>query len=416
MLHSILDELKVELSKVFPDSLNPPATEEEIKQVEETIQIIFPDDLRELYLAFNGEKESGPGLFFGQPFLSLDEMMNEWKIWQDLEEEYANLLETESDPPGWVKTMYINRNWLPISKDYGGNNIGLDFDPDTEGVYGQIIRFGRDIDVKYVIAVNTTALLQFMVRQLKTMDYTVIPKEYDENDLTWYVGQDEEIIFDSAKQYFPINEEAISLEEQLDEETTSLEEQQTEVIDLQKKREFDKTQEGLKWLKKAAEMGDTGSMNELAFQFLTGTGVERDISEGEKWLHRSAEKNDLWAIVELAIRLLDGEDLPQNEEAGEQWLRQAVHLRDPIATRILGYRLIKGDSLQKNVAEGEKWLRQAAENYNESVAMRSLGLFLLKGEELAQNIDEGEYWLERAAEAGDMSAMRNWGKYLIRGL
>lgn len=33
----------------------------------------------------------------------------------------------------------MNHNWIPISKDYGGNNIGIDVDPDEKGKVGQDI-------------------------------------------------------------------------------------------------------------------------------------------------------------------------------------------------------------------------------------------------------------------------------------
>ncbi|MFJ9499072.1 SMI1/KNR4 family protein [Brevibacillus centrosporus] len=50
--------------------------------------------------------------------------------------------------------MERNRYWLPISKDWGGNHLGLDLDPDEQGRMGQVINFGRDEEVKYVVALS----------------------------------------------------------------------------------------------------------------------------------------------------------------------------------------------------------------------------------------------------------------------
>ncbi|HPR81115.1 MAG TPA: tetratricopeptide repeat protein [Enterococcus sp.] len=188
------------------------------------------------------------------------------------------------------------------------------------------------------------------------------------------------------------------------------------VVDLAEKQKQEKSQEGLKWLKAAADVGDTGAMNELAYCYLSGVGLTPDPIEGELWLRRSAELGDLWAIVDLAVRLLDGEGIEQNSFEGEKWLRLAVERRDAIATRVLGYRLLHGDGLQRNKEEGTRYLFIAAEELHELVAMRLLGIYLIKGDFLTKNVKQGEYWLKRAADGGEKVAMREWGRYLIRGL
>lgn len=87
MNHNILKELEVELTNHFKPFLNAPATIEEIQYAESEMGIAFPDELRNLYLAHNGEDKSGPGLFFGLPFLSLNEVLDEWRIWKRIEED-----------------------------------------------------------------------------------------------------------------------------------------------------------------------------------------------------------------------------------------------------------------------------------------------------------------------------------------
>lgn len=77
------------------------------------------------------------------------------------------------------------------------------------------------------------------------------------------------------------------------ETTEVLEEQATpvtdNVVDLAEKQRKEKNQEGVKWLKAAADLGDTGAMNELAYCYLAGVGLTPDPIEGELWLRRSAE-------------------------------------------------------------------------------------------------------------------------------
>lgn len=191
LLNEITERLRGDLPELAA-SFNPPATEIELRQAEEELGFSLPAELRELYLIHNGESEHGPGLFFGLPFLSLDGMLTEWRIWAELEEEYAWEGEHYSVPAAWIKERYIHRCWLPISKDWGGNHLGIDLDPDEQGRKGQVINFGRDEEVKYVIAHRLTHLLQFIRDTAKERNYTV----HEEEDYRfWSYGRDSQIHF-----------------------------------------------------------------------------------------------------------------------------------------------------------------------------------------------------------------------------
>lgn len=192
MNHTILNELEVELKNYFKPFLNAPVTIKEIQVVENEMGISFPDELRNLYLAHNGEDKSGPGLFFGLPFLSLDEVLDEWRIWKRIEEDEFFNFDAFSIPTECIKERYVNHNWIPISKDYGGNNIGIDVDPDEKGKVGQVINFGRDEEVKYVIANRISDLLLFILQTLKNKNFTI----HQEGDyLYWSYGANNNIHF-----------------------------------------------------------------------------------------------------------------------------------------------------------------------------------------------------------------------------
>ncbi|WP_240421849.1 leucine-rich repeat domain-containing protein [Paenibacillus periandrae] len=191
LLQEIIELLQGDLPQLAA-SLNPPATEEELRKAEAELGFDLPSELRELYLIHNGEKEGGPGLFFGLPFLSLDDMLAEWSIWINLEDDVLEV-EHYSVPANWIKEQYINRYWLPISKDWGGNNLGIDLDPADKGIKGQVINFGRDEEVKYVIALRISLLLQFIRDMVKEGNYNV--NHEDEEYITWSFGKQEEVNF-----------------------------------------------------------------------------------------------------------------------------------------------------------------------------------------------------------------------------
>lgn len=54
---------------------------------------------------------------------------------------------------------YAHPGWIPLARDWGGNNIAVDLAPGPVGKWGQIIIFGRDYDCKYVIARSWAAFL-----------------------------------------------------------------------------------------------------------------------------------------------------------------------------------------------------------------------------------------------------------------
>lgn len=190
-IQAIIELLREELPELA-ESLNPHATEEELRQTEEELGFALPLELRELYLIHNGEKDEGTGLFFGLPFLSLEGMLSEWRVWAELEEEYALEGGHHSVPAGWIKERYINRYWLPISKDWGGNNIGIDLDPDENGIRGQVINFGRDEEVKYVIARQTAHFLQFIRDTVMEGNYTLVQEE---DYRSWSFGREGTVHF-----------------------------------------------------------------------------------------------------------------------------------------------------------------------------------------------------------------------------
>jgi internalin A len=185
-LNEILTLLKDKLPQLEA-SLQGPASEAEIARVESMLGIQLPQELRELYLLHNGEDRMGPGLFFGLRFLSLEELAAEWQVWADLEEEYGEEDNHYSVPLGWIKERYINRGWLPISEDGGGNHLGIDMAPAEQGIAGQVINFGRDEETKYVIAHQLSDMLRFIRDTVKEGRFKV---NDEEEWVYWMYGEE----------------------------------------------------------------------------------------------------------------------------------------------------------------------------------------------------------------------------------
>ena len=156
--------LRNALADSFPElleTLNPPADPILLAQFEAELGCPLPPPVRDSFLIADGqdlEASNGTGgLFFGLHLLPLEEVVREWQFWRQAEHDPSSgqneavLATMASVPPGWIKSLYACRGWLPLITDRSGNYIGVDLDPGQGGSWGQVIIFGRDFDRKCVL-------------------------------------------------------------------------------------------------------------------------------------------------------------------------------------------------------------------------------------------------------------------------
>jgi cell wall assembly regulator SMI1 len=175
--------------------LNPPASEVELRTLQDEIGFALPDDLRALYLKANGQvdvfraESAGPGEivtpFFGAyDFISIERALTNYRLWKGIFDEYgAKFHESfnegiirvrEGDP---VYPEYWRPGWLPFSIDGGGNSYAVDLSPPTSGTYGQVIVIGSDEDERRVLAPSISAFLEIA---------TTRRLEFEEGEGIWY--------------------------------------------------------------------------------------------------------------------------------------------------------------------------------------------------------------------------------------
>ena len=182
-----LDQIKQTLqAKGAPGGwLNSPAPPQAIKAAEEEMGYDLPDDWRQLYAQHNGE--SGHlGLFLDLPWLPLEEVLVQWRTWKGLEADYAQEGTHFSVPSGVIRERYVNLGWIPLSHDWGGNHLGVDMAPGVNGVVGQFINFGRDEELKFVLAQNTADLFRFLAEEIASERCQV---EDPTEAMSWCDGQ-----------------------------------------------------------------------------------------------------------------------------------------------------------------------------------------------------------------------------------
>ena len=180
------------------DNLGEGCTQNDINELEHELDCSLPMEVRESLGVHDGQERGGTptGIIFGCMLLDCEEIVQEWKNWKTVNEEYLSsapsvypqypskafgssssasagqsqqasnplwrqeLLERqESQPPKAIQKAYAHPAWIPLARDWGGNNIAVDLAPGPMGKWGQVIIFGRDFDCKYVIARSWAAFL-----------------------------------------------------------------------------------------------------------------------------------------------------------------------------------------------------------------------------------------------------------------
>ncbi|KAI4122410.1 MAG: hypothetical protein LQ338_005833 [Usnochroma carphineum] len=185
------------------DQLSEGCTQNDVNELEHELDCSLPMEVRESLQIHDGQERGGrpTGIIFGCMLLDCEEIVQEWKQWRVVNEEFLSspapqrqqafskafngpqqstnpgtnplwrqelLDRQDSQPPRAIQKAYAHPGWIPLARDWGGNNIAVDLAPGPTGKWGQIIIFGRDYDCKYVIARSWAAFLAMVADDISS--------------------------------------------------------------------------------------------------------------------------------------------------------------------------------------------------------------------------------------------------------
>lgn len=153
---------------------NPPATDAQIDAFEHLIGLKMPRSYRQLYGWHDGENNDRWGHIYGLPLLPLKHAAADWKTWTRTLAEFGGnryAIPGAAWPEGAVDPAYTNPAWIPLTNDGSSGHIGVDFDPWPGGRVGQVILFGRDEDVKVVLAESVGQFLEWVAGLLESGNF-----------------------------------------------------------------------------------------------------------------------------------------------------------------------------------------------------------------------------------------------------
>lgn len=194
------------------DQLTYGASGPDVDELEHELEMNLPGEVRESFYIHDGQERGGrpTGLFFGIALLDCEELADEYNLWKKVaaslprpndypspligssrpngltsrREPSQNVAQRKpprqarqvSRPEGAIQLVYAHPGWIPMAKDYQGNNIAIDLSPGPQGRIGQVILYGRDYDTKYVVAPSWAAFLASFVSDLES-DHVVVDED-----------------------------------------------------------------------------------------------------------------------------------------------------------------------------------------------------------------------------------------------
>jgi cell wall assembly regulator SMI1 len=158
------------------ESLNPPATDQDLERLEALVSAKLPDDFRALYKMANGQQNvNEPFFLYGYEFMSLRQIENTWQIMKETYDTHPDF-QNEEEAQGPVRTLWWHPMWIPFADVESGDYYCLDLLPAASGKFGQIIQFTYDDIVRKHLGFSVTDFLGEYETGLNSGKYFMHPQ------------------------------------------------------------------------------------------------------------------------------------------------------------------------------------------------------------------------------------------------
>jgi len=180
-----------------------------------------------------------------------------------------------------------------------------------------------------------------------------------------------------------------------------------------------------KWVKKAADQGDSDAQYLLGNMYYDGQGAPQDFKEAREWIGKAADQGNADAHYFLGWMHYWGKGTKQDFKEAIKWHKKAAELGHIYSQLALANMYFDGKGVQQDKEEAVKWYKKVAElgvGGKQSIqifttsSQYKLGSLYYRGEGISQSYKEAAKWYKIAAEKGDASAQYELGwLYYIGG-
>ncbi len=121
-----------------------------------------------------------------------------------------------------------------------------------------------------------------------------------------------------------------------------------------------KSDEAVKLYQRAADLGDSRSMQDLGEMFMDGNGVGKDDEEAVKWFRKAADRGNTAAMVFLGGMYQLGTGVEQSDSGAADWFRKAAAAENPAAIFDLAMLYESGSGVNKDLGLARQLYEKAA--------------------------------------------------------
>jgi hypothetical protein len=152
-----------------------------------------------------------------------------------------------------------------------------------------------------------------------------------------------------------------------------------------------------------AEGGDAKAQSALAFAYLRGNGIRRDIGAAVRWSQAAAAQGDPDAEYLIGSLIQSGTGIRHDPQQAFAWFRRSADAGNLKAMHNLAIAYVQGNGTPKDPAAGATWFARAASaGYVDSAF--DLAVLYEQGLGVPQNEQQALHWYRLAANAGDRTA------------
>lgn len=160
------------------------------------------------------------------------------------------------------------------------------------------------------------------------------------------------------------------------------------------------------WLEQAANQGHAGAMNQLAWIYREGLGVDENLDYAVTLHSYSAEADYPRAMTNLAYLYSIGQGVEKDLDISAMWYKRAAELNSASAIYAVAmYNLTGTGGVQKDEQEGLSLLMKSAE-LGHKRAMYAMGKRYENGDGVIQDMDQAIKWYSESAKLGEPDAMK----------
>lgn len=155
--------------KIVSESLNPPATIEQLDELEKTLSKPLPQDFKELFLWHNGlttdDSRNTGNLFYGLDLFNIGFIRENYIEVRDSQEDKLYIIGNAD--VGINPTNHRNPLWLKFGYDWSRCSLAIDLNPIDPQHYGQVIFIDYDYHAALLVANSIEDLVQTFLSDLQ---------------------------------------------------------------------------------------------------------------------------------------------------------------------------------------------------------------------------------------------------------